>query len=231
MDTLDDILEKNYSRIKKELIPPQKACPREDLLWNYVRGKSNKRERAQIDGHLPACPECLGSFKATRMMAQVEKSPQKGPARLHEMAWEILQKALAGPGLRPKNKPVIQKVALQILNKIIQLKPDPGEMIMPSGPVFQLIRKKNQDVKEDLRSFSFRKTIEIDKGTIHLEIDRSGKEGYLTLKTFFQFSQEQIPAKISSGRTILYKADRIYSSVYLDQRGEAVFNRIKEGEY
>ena len=234
MDTLDDILKKNYSRIKKEVISPKRVCPKEDLLWSYIRGKLNKRKREQIDGHLLVCPECLESLKAIRMIAQAEKSSQKVPAQLHKRAKEILQKALAEPGMRPKNKPVIQKVVLlwdQLLNKITQLKPDLEEMIMPSRPALQPVRKVSRDVKEDLRSFPFRKTIEINEGTIHFEIDRSGKEGYVTLKTSFQFNPEAIPAEISNGRAILYKTEKIYSSVYFDQRGEAVFNRIKEGEY
>ena len=42
---------------------------------------------------------------------------------------------------------------------------------------------------------------------------------------------EKISCKLSSIRAILYKSDKVCASVYLDHKGEAMFTRIKEGEY
>jgi len=36
---------------------------------------------------------------------------------------------------------------------------------------------------------------------------------------------------VRSSQAILYKSDKMYSSVYFNKKGEAVFTRIKEGEY
>jgi len=36
---------------------------------------------------------------------------------------------------------------------------------------------------------------------------------------------------VRNSQAILYKSDKMYSSVYFNKKGEAVFTRIKEGEY
>lgn len=236
MNKFDEILIKNYRRIKRRIIPSLKGCPEEPLLWDYAKGSLKKREREEIDGHLLACSECLDTLKSIRIIQQTESSSQKVPERLHKKAGEILRNALAEPGLRPKDRPVILKLALlwdQIRNKITQLKPAFDEMIIGPIPELQPVRNGHDDlkVKEVPSTYLYNRRIEINEGAIVLEIDRSGKNGYLTLKTSFQAKIENFPCKLSNIRAILYKSDRVCSSLYLDYKGEAMFTRIKEGEY
>jgi hypothetical protein len=170
------------------------------------------------------------------MILQAERSSQKVPERLHKKAGEILRNALVEPGVRPKDRPVIQKLTLvwdQIRNKITQLKPAFDGMIIGPMPELQPVRNghENANVKEVPRTYLYTRRIEINEGTIVLEIDRSGKDGYLTLKISFQARAEKFPCKLNNIRAILYKSDRVCSSLYLDYKGEAIFTRIKEGEY
>jgi hypothetical protein len=236
MSKFDEILIKNYRRIKRQIIPSLKGCPEEALLWNYAKGALKEREREEVDGHLLACAECLDTLKGIRMILQAESSSQKVPDRLHKKAGEILRNALVEPGFRPKDKPVILKLTLlwdQIRNKITQLKPAFEEMIIAPMPELQPVRNGHEDVKvkEVPRTYLYTRRIEINEGTIVLEIDRSGKDGYLILKISFQAKAENLPCKLSNIRAILYKSDRVCSSLYLDYKGEAMFTRIKEGEY
>lgn len=234
MDKLDDILKKNYRRMKSKLFTPKKECPKEDLLWEYVRGKLHIKEKEDIDGHLLVCPECLESLKAIRMIEQAQESAQKVPQYIHKKAKEIFQKELEIPGVRSKDKKVIGKVALiwdQLRNMITQLTPDLNGFIGADSLQLQPVRRIRQDIKKDLHAFPFRKNIRVNEETINLEIDRSGKEGYLTLKLSFQHHPEKIAGKVSSSQAVLYKSDKMYSSVYFDKKGEAVFPRMKEGEY
>lgn len=227
MDKLDIILLKNYIKMKEELIPPKKDCPKENLLWDYTQGLLKENEKEQIEGHLLACAECLESLKVIRMIQQAEESPQELPAHLYKKAKEILQNEL-------KDRPVILKIALlwdQLLNKITQLKPEMGEMIIASRPQLQPVRKSLKDVKEALQAFPYRRSIKIKEGKIFLEIEPSGKEGYLILKIALFPRLGAIPVKVSSIRVLLYKSDRICSSVYLNNKGEGIFTRIKEGHY
>ncbi|MGA1842606.1 MAG: zf-HC2 domain-containing protein [bacterium] len=236
MNKFDEILIKNYRKIKRQIIPFLKGCPEESLLWDYARGVLKKKEREEVDGHLLACSECLETLKSIRMIQQTESSPQKVPEHLHKKAGEILRNALAEPGLRPKDRPVILKVTLlwdQIRNKITQLKPALGEMFIGPMPELQPVRNGHDDlkVKEAPSTYLYNRRIEINEGTIVLEIDRSGKNGYLILKTSFQAKTDNFPCKLSNIRAILYKSDRVCSSLYLDYKGEAMFTRIREGEY
>ena len=64
-----------------------------------------------------------------------------------------------------------------------------------------------------------------------IEFDRSGKEGFLALKINLKSHPGKIQGEITNIRASLYKSDKIYSSVYLDQEGGAMFSRIKDGEY
>ena len=238
MDKLDDILKKNYRRIKSELFPPKKECPKEDLLWEYVRGKLQIKKKENIDGHLLVCPECLESLKAIRMIEQAQKSTQKVPPHLHKKVKEIFQKELEMPGVRSKERKVIGKISLiwnQLLDKITQLtpelRPDLNDLVGADNLQFQPVRRTRQDIKKDLNAFPFKKNIRVNKETINLEIDQSGKVGYLTLKLSFQHQPEGIADEVRSSQAILYKSDKMYSSVYFDKKGDAVFTRIKEGEY
>lgn len=234
MSKMDDILKKNYLQIKNELIPPKKECPKEDLLWNYAQGKLPKKEKERINGHLLACFDCLESLKVIKMIEKAKKSTQKVPPHLHKKAKEILQKELQMPGMQAKDKKVLGKVSLlwdQLINKITQLTPDFDNLIGADRLQFQPVRKIKEDLKKDPSGFPYRKTLRINEEIINLDIDRSGKEGYLTLKVVFHYSSEEMSDKVSSGRVILYKSNKMYSSVYFDRKGEAVFNRLKEGEY
>jgi hypothetical protein len=236
MDKLDKIILKNYKRIKRKNIPSQESCPEESLLWDYANGKLREKEREEIDGHFLACTECLETLKVIRMIQQAESSSREVPGRLHKKAREILRNAMGETGLRPNNKPVILKLSLlwdQVRNKISQLRPALEEMITAPRLEFQPVRNGHEDVKvkKSSQTFLYTRRIEINEGTISLEIDRSGKDGFLILKTFFQIKAKDFSSKLSSIRAVLYKSDRVCSSVYLDQNGEAVFTRIKEGEY
>jgi hypothetical protein len=251
MDKLADIMVKYYRQIKGELIPPRKECtkecPKESLWWNYVRGELEEKEREQVEGHLLACPACLESLKVIRMIQQVQASPQQVPAQLHQKAREILQNELSQAGLGPKGKPVILKIALfwdRLLERITQLTPQltEGNMGMAMSPQFQPVRKIRQDAQEDFGTFPIARTIDLPEGTIALEIDRSDidrsdKDPHLILKTSFQLKPHEVAGrqgrrgKQGSLRLLLYKSDRLCSSTCLDPGGEAVVNRIKEGEY
>ncbi len=236
MNKLDEILIKNYRRIKGRIIPSLKECPKESLLWDYARGALKEREREEVDGHILACSECLDTLKGIRMILQAERSSQKVPERLHKKAGEILRNALLEPGSRPKDRPVILKLTLlwdQLRNKITQLKPALGDMIIGPIPELQPIRNGHEDlnIKEAPGTYLYTRRIEIDEGAIVIEIDRSGKNGYLILKTSFKVKAENFPCKLSNIRAILYKSDRVCSSLYLDYKGEAMFTRIKDGEY
>jgi hypothetical protein len=170
------------------------------------------------------------------MIQQAESSPQKVPERLHKKAGEILRNALAEPGLRPKDRAVVLKLTLlwdQIRNKITQLKPAFEDMIIGPIPELQPVRNGHDDlkVKEAPTTYLYNRRIEINEGAIVLEIDRSGKNGYLILKTSFQAKAENLPCKLDDIRVILYKSGRVCSSLYLDCKGEAMFTRIKDGEY
>ena len=234
MDKVDDILKKNYRRMKSELFPPKKECPKEDLLWDYVRGKLHIKKKEHIDGHLLVCPDCLESLKAIRMIEQAQESDQKVPPHLHKKVKEIFHKELEVPGVRSKDRKVIGKIGLmwdQLLNKITQLTPDLNDFIGTDRLQFQPVRRIPKDIKKDLNAFPFRKNIRVNEETIHLEIDRSGKEGYLTLRLSFQHQPQEIADKVRSRQAVLYKSDKMYSSVYFDKKGKAVVTRLKEGEY
>lgn len=232
MSKTDDSFKKNYQQIRNKLIPPKKECPKEDILWNYAQGKLQRKEREHFDGHLLACPACLESLKVIRMIEQAKKSPQKISLDLHTKAKEILEKQMPLPGVLSEERRVLGKISLlwdQLLNKIAQLSPD-LDILSGADLQFQPVRKMKQDLKKDLGGFPYSKTLRINEETMNIEIDRSGKEGYLTLKVSF-YSPEEMLDKVSSIRAVLYKSNKIYSSVYGDEKGEAVFNRLKEGEY
>ncbi|MGA1868347.1 MAG: anti-sigma factor family protein [bacterium] len=234
MDKLDEAIIKNYRQIRQELIPMEKECPREDLLLHYVKGEIGDMEREKMEEHLFACPECLESLKVIRMIQQAQESPHEMPAHLFKKARAILHNELAGSASEYAQKLVILKLSLiwdQVLNKIIQLKSDAAGMIIASRPEFQPVRKVSKDSKENALNFPLKRAIEINEGTIHLEIDVSDKKGYLTLKTSLHIRAGQIQLKVSSVRAILYKSGRMCSSVHLNKRGEAIFSRIKEGPY
>jgi hypothetical protein len=230
MDRLDEMLKRHYKKIKQELIPSKGACPAEGLLWGYVKRELTEQEREAIDGHLLACEACLENLKAIRMLHQAEHSAREVPVHLHQKAAQILKEAMES-GLRKKKSPVLLKLALlwdEALGRIMQLAPQLGQM----GPVpeFQPVRN-GHEVKEAAQSFPYTRRAQTEEGSICVQIDRSGKEGYLSLKIAFQPKPEGKVGKVNRIRAVLYKGDRVCASVYLNHQGEAVFTRIKEGEY
>lgn len=228
-DHLDTLLKKLYKQVEKDVIPPKKKCPEEALFEKYVHEELSKDEVDSFETHLLSCSECLETLDAIRMVEQAEGSLLEVPAKLYQKAEKILQKGLKKMSLRPK-RPNNRKIILlwdQIKSKIIQLTPNLEGMIPSQGPEFQVVRELNHLGKR-FSSFPYKTTIDLDEGKISLEIYRSGKEDFLALKIVFHFVSKKIPVHV---RATLYKLDRIYSSVFLDERGEAFFHQIKGGEY
>ena len=230
MDRLDEMLKRHYKKIKQELIPSKGACPEERELWGYVKGQLTEKDREDIDGHLLACEACLESLKAIRMLHQAEGSVRKVPVHLHKKAAQILKQALE-PGVRKRKSPVLLNLVLlwdEAMGRIMEIASQLGQM----GPVpeFQPVRN-GHEVKAAAQSFPYTRRARIEEGSISVEIDRSGKEGYLSLKMAFAAKPEGKAGKVNSIRAVLYKGDRVCASVYLNHQGEAVFTRIKEGEY
>ncbi|MGA1790875.1 MAG: anti-sigma factor family protein [bacterium] len=228
MDKLDDILNRYYKKLKGELIQAQKGCPQEDLLWKYARGELREKEREEMDGHLLACSGCLESLKVIRMILQAQGSALEVPAHLHEKAMEILQEALGPKGVRPKEGKIILRLSLQwdhLKNRITQLVSDVGGMLVSPAPEFQPVRKAREG---ESTTFPYKRSIPLDDGTLMLEIDRSGKGKTLSLAVTLQGRSKD---RVSDFRAILYKSDRIRSSLYLSEQGTALFSNITEGDY
>jgi hypothetical protein len=170
---------------------------------------------------------------------------------------ELKKSGLKESGLRAaKDMPPILKLALlwdQMLDRITQVTSELGEMLPAPLPQFQPVRRARQEQRhgqeqgQEPGAFPYARTINIPEGTITLEIDHSGRGEYISLKVSFQPELEvssqpelEVPFqpelkgatdRVSSPRLILYKSDRICSSVYLDAHGEAAFQRIREGDY
>ena len=230
MDRLEQILRRHYKKIKKELIPTKGRCPEESLIWAYVKGELAEDEREAMDGHLLACEACLEGLKVIRMLHQAECCAKEPPVHLHQKAAQILKQAL-GPGVRERKRTVVLRLALlwdEVLGRIREVASQLGQM----GPMPQLQPVRNgHEVKEAAQSFPYTRRAQTEEGDICVEIDRSGKEGYLSLKIGFQAKAEGKVGKVKSIRAVLYKRERVCASVYLNHQNEAVFTRIREGEY
>ena len=88
--------------------------------------------------------------------------------------------------------------------------------------------RETSEYKKGLKGFPLRTHIKGDTGKISLEVDRSGKKGFLTLKARYQFTSPQPSTHI---RAVLYKANRRIAGEDLNDRGEVFFHAIKEGTY
>ncbi|MGA1865641.1 MAG: anti-sigma factor family protein [bacterium] len=228
-DHLDTLFRKLYKEVEKEVIPPKKKCPEEDLFEKYVHEELSDEEVELFETHMLSCSECLETLEVIRTVEQAKDSLLDVPAKLYEKAGKTLQKELKRVSLHPKrlNKRMITLLWDQIKDKIVQLTPDLEGMIPSKGPEFQVVRKLSHLGKK-FSSFPYQTTIDVDEGKISFEIYRSGKEKFLALKITFHFVSPKIPVHV---RATLYKTEKIYSSVFLDERGEAFFHQIKEGEY
>ncbi|MFH0924783.1 MAG: zf-HC2 domain-containing protein [bacterium] len=232
MNEFNNII-KSYKEIKNKLIPLKNECPKENLLWDYIQGDLLEKEIEQIDGHLFSCAECLESLRAIQILHQAQNSPCDMPEYLYNNTKELIQKTLNGQGLQPMNKPVQLTLALiwdKVCNKVSQLKPDIGRTIIAPLPKFQPIRKAGKN-NEDIKTLPYVKAIEVNEGIIIIEIDSSDKENFLAIKTTLQSHSKKTTTEIKKIRVILYRSKKMCASIYLNQDGIAIFNRIKEGEY
>lgn len=230
-DKIDDLLMKFAGEIMDEVPSPKTACLDDDFLWKYVHEESTAQEKEQIEQHLIACDKCLETLEYMRMTQQAELEPEQIPEKLYRNAQEILQKELKKNALAPKKTsiPPLKVTFLwdKLHNKVSQLTANLEKMLDMTGPEFQAVRKKG-DLAKELRGFPYKTTIQGNKGKIVLEIDSSRLEKCLSLKIFFDFVSPENPIDV---RATLTKANRIYSSVYLNHKGEAFFPRIDEGGY
>lgn len=231
MHKTDDILTKNYRKIKEGLISTDRCCPKEELLWDYAKGALKKKEHEKIERHILSCDECIESLRVIRMLLDAQESPPlQVPEGLHKRAQEILQDAQKAYRPRPKGSLVIHRLALlwdQALGKVTQLTSDLGGLTISPSPAFQPVRRTSQTLKD----FPFTRGFKIDEGKIFIEIDRSGKEGYLSLRASIRPDHPRLSSSFNNVRAVLYKSNRLYASVFFDKRGEALFTRIKEGKY
>ena len=226
-DKINDLLKKFSQEIKGQVIPPKDECPHEDLLWKYVQKKSTKKEKEHIEEHLISCIECLETLEFMRKIKQVENEPVEVPEKFYRNANEILQKELNSSSRDAPIPP--KKITLlwdKIQNKITQFTSNLEEMVTIKRLEFQGVRKSG-DLVKDLRTFPYKTSIKGDKGETLLEIDCVRKEKYLSLKIVFTFPQKAL----LNIRATLYKSNKIYSSVYLNNKGEVFFPRINEGKY
>lgn len=144
-----------------------------------------------------------------------------------QKGWErVLEKITADPHGN-KKETISTKIVFfwdKLHDKFTQIAPKITEAIIPKKPEFQTARKSH----DTSQTFPYITAIKSNKDEIVLEINRPGKNDYLALKTLFHFKTKK---NLTNVWARLYKGDRIYSSVNLDENGGAFFPRIEEGEY
>jgi len=230
MDRMDELLKRHYRRVRDALLGPKGECPQESLLWEYAQGSLGEREREAIDGHLASCASCLETLAVIRMLRQAEGVSHEVPAPLHSTALEVLRQAVEAPGMQPAKQPVVLRLSLlwdRARNRITQVASELGETLTSPEPQLQPVRNGH----EQAVSFLYTRSADTDAGRILLALEPAGREGYLCLKVSFQSKKKHRFEEKGSIRAVLYKQKRVRTSLCLGERGEALFPRIREGEY
>ncbi|MGA1870469.1 MAG: hypothetical protein ACMUJM_18180 [bacterium] len=222
-DPLDDMLNKFYKHARSEIIPPRGECPPENTLWRYIHKELSEKETSQLEQHFISCEECWETLGIIRKIEESETSRVSVPEDFHIKARELLKKGSKAHHRRTKLILLWDRLHNTIAHHALKF----GEVIMSERPEFQVTRM--QELKEgEYTPFPYRTMIKAKRGKILIEINSSGNQDYLTLKISFH----DIPRKRRLNLWArLSKYGRMYSSLPLDDKGEAFFHRIEEGDY
>lgn len=224
-DQLDGLISKLFKNIKDKVVPPKTVCPSEEVLRKHLRGELKVKETERLESHMLSCPECLDTHEVLRLIETAEGSLLDVPEVLLNNTKKSLRQRLQQPC--PPAPRMILLLWDHLNNRITQLSSKLSGIVASPIPELQAVRE-HPEYKKGLKGFPFRTSIKGDTGKISLEVDRSRKKGFLTLKVHFYFTT---PKPSTCVRVVLYKKSRRIAAENLDDRGEVSFHAIKAGTY
>lgn len=209
--------EEKIGRILHHLLARQRArtgrdgCPDEEELADYSSGLLAGEAKRGLEAHLADCAFCLDDLVAVHKSAQDEEA-ERVPQRLINRAMAHLQ-----PDQGEKS---FLDIVVRLVKGSLELASTSGYLIPASIPVGVRGRPRPSEtsilrVEKEMGSFNVTVEVEqVETGLCQVVVRVSGEEG-----------------KPAEGVRLTLTSGGREQASYLTRRGEAVFDRIPQGEY
>ena len=186
-------------------------CLDEETLASYLSGMVAENPSADVEAHLADCSFCLAEVIAAHKATQ-ESDTEEAHRLLMERVMALIPTAQAGPAF---------------LDLVVRLVKDSVELVSTSGrliPTMALVGIRGRPRPSETSILQVVK----EMGRLNVEVEVERVENRLC--------QVVVRVRGKEGRVVegvrlsLFSGDREQAS-YLTRQGEAVFDRVAEGEY
>lgn len=187
------------------------GCPAEEELASYLSGTITGHGRSDMEAHFADCSSCLEETIAAYKAAQ-ESYPEEARRQLVERVMALVP--------APQSGPVFFDLVVQLVKGSLELASTSGYLIPASAPVGVRGRPRPSEtsilrVEKEMGSFNVTVEVEqVETGLCQVVVRVSGEEG-----------------KPAEGVRLTLTSGGREQASYLTRRGEAVFDRIPQGEY
>lgn len=209
--------EEKIGRVLRNLLTRQRrvigraGCPDEENLASYLSGLFAEDARNRLEAHLAECTSCLDDLLAAYKAAQ-ETEAVRVPQQIIDRAMSLVR-----PVKGEKN---FLNLVVRVVKDTVELVRTSGQLILAPAPVGVRGRPKPSEssiLQVEKEMGRFRVTVEVEK------VEAELCQAVVVVKERDGKPAEGIRLSLVSG-------GREQAS-YLTRQGEAVFDRIPQGEY
>lgn len=212
--------EEQIGRILKQLLAGRSRergrvgrCPDEESLATYLTAALPEEEKTKVEDHLAACHFCVDEIVAAHKAMQ-ETATEIVPQRVMDRAMELVP-------AKQRNEGVFD-VVVRLVKDSIELVSTSGQWIAPMAAAPVGVRGRAQpsessilQVEKEMGKFKVAVEVErLETDLCQVVVNVSGLEG-----------------KPAEGVRVSLLAGGREQASYVTRQGEAVFDRIPQGEY
>ncbi len=210
-DKIERLLQARLARRTQE--GTRQECPDEESLANYLSGLLGNAAKDSLEGHLASCTNCVDEIVAAHKAMQ-ETATEIVPQR-------VMDRAMGLVPAKQRNEGVFDLV-VRLVKDSIELVSTSGQWVTPLAAVPVGVRGRAQPSETSILQVEkemgkFKVAVEVERLELDLcqvVVNVSGLEG-----------------KAAEGVRVSLLAGGREQASYVTRQGEAVFDRIPQGEY